>query len=89
MKRGKIDLMADMVTATINKHKISHIMYKTNTGATNLYPLMKDAITKGIIRMEYDGQMKRYYVTEKGYLFLKCYKDLKVIVGNGKNIEEC
>lgn len=76
--RGKIEVVADMLSVAQGRAKKTHIMYRGNLSfkVLNLY---LDVLTKANL-MSFDEATGCYLITEKGRLFLEVFKKYKRLV---------
>ncbi len=81
VKRDKITIMNDILEFIRSKDgvaKPTHIMYKANLSNEMLSEYLKILLTKEFIKEHKDKEGKRTYsVTDKGFGFLKDYKQMK------------
>jgi predicted transcriptional regulator len=76
--RGKLEVVADMLSVAQERAKKTHIMYRGNLSfkVLNLY---LRAVTKANL-INFDDATGCYLITEKGRLFLEVFKKYKRLV---------
>jgi predicted transcriptional regulator len=78
--RGRIEVVADMLSVAQERAKKTHIMYRGNLSfkVLNLY---LGALTKANL-MSFDEVTGCYLITEKGRLFLEVFRKYKRLVNS-------
>lgn len=82
-KRGKIDVMADILTETVRDTKKTHIMYNCNLSHRRLQIYLELLIETGLLSSHSDegGTRERFFrITSKGAKFLSAYHELKGLI---------
>mgnify|MGYP003980044547 CR=1 FL=1 len=80
MRRTKIDIMNDMLTAIQNKGgkiKPTHMMYKANLSHKLLSKYIAEFTEKDLIGTEMVKKQKYYVLTDKGIEFINHYRKMK------------
>ena len=71
--RGKIEIMADVLTLSTSGIKKTHIMYKANLSYEQILYYLNQLLGKGLIVQDVSDGALVYRTTEKGREFLTCY----------------
>ena len=71
--RSRLDILADVLKATINGAKKTWIMYKSNLSYELLTKYLDEAVATELII--FDAKSQKYVITSKGGEFLKKYKE--------------
>lgn len=75
MGRGRIDIIADILTIAKKGAKKTHIMYKANMS----YRMLSKYLSY-LIKMKFLSRGASFHTTEKGLEFLRAYKTLKKLM---------
>ncbi len=78
--RGKIEVVADMLSVAQERAKKTHIMYRGNLSFKVLNLYLRVVIKANL--MSFDEETGCYLITKKGRLFLEVFKKYKRLIGN-------
>src|SRR5437870_12962688 len=70
--RGKIEIMADVLSLSTAGIKKTHIMYRANLRYEQILHYLNQHVGKGLIAQEVADSALRYQPTEKGREFIAC-----------------
>ena len=74
-RRGRIDIIADMLTASLHGAKKTHIMNRSNLNFKLLSSYLGIILSAGLLT--FDSAEDTYFVTEKGKNFISGFSDYK------------
>jgi predicted transcriptional regulator len=74
-RRGKVDILADVLNAARDGARSTHIMYKANLNFHQRKKYLAGAINSGLIGVRVNPPLM-YVTTEKGYKWLEEYRKL-------------
>ena len=74
-RRGRIDIVADMLTASLHGAKKTHIMNRSNLNFKLLSSYLRIILSAGLLT--FDSEEDTYFVTEKGKNFISGFSDYK------------
>ena len=77
-KRGRMEIIAEILLFCENHKAKTNIMYKTNLNYAQLQSQLKFLTTQGMLALE----MGKYATTEKGFRFLELFMGLYDILNN-------
>lgn len=77
MKRGYIDIIADILRVAEKGSIKSHIVYGADLNFKMFERYIEEINDSGLIRRNRDG---KFETTEKGLKFLKRYEELKMMI---------
>lgn len=78
-KRGKIDIMKDILSTINQNHnsiKITPLIRRSNMSSYRFKEYYSELITKELVKERNDNGNKFVSLTEKGYRFLEKYKTI-------------
>ena len=78
--RGKIEIMADVLTLSTSGIKKTHIMYRANLSYEQILYYLKQLLGKGLIAQDVSDGALVYRTTEKGREFLACYSRMSDLI---------
>lgn len=78
--RGKIEIMADVLSLSTAGIKKTHIMYRANLSYEQILYYLGELMGKGLIGQDVDDGALVYRTTEKGREFLACYSRMSDII---------
>lgn len=74
-RRGRVEILADILKATIDGARGTHIMYKANLNFAQRKKYLTEALNAGLIGIRVNSPLV-YVTTEKGHGWLKNYRKL-------------
>jgi len=74
-RRGRVEILADILKAAIEGARGTHIMYKANLNFIQRKKYLTDALNAGLIGVRVRSPLV-YVTTEKGHEWLKDYRKL-------------
>jgi len=74
-RRGRVEILADILTATVDGARGTHIMYKANINFAQRKRYLTEALNAGLIGVKVRSPLV-YLTTEKGHEWLKSYRKL-------------
>ena len=74
-RRGRVEILADILAASVNGVRGTHIMYKANLNFAQRKRYMTEALNAGLIGVRVNSPLV-YATTEKGHEWLKNYRKL-------------
>ena len=74
-RRGRIEIMADILKAAIDGARGTHIMYKANLNFAQRKKYLTEALNAGLIGARVRSPLV-YVTTQKGHEWLKNYRKL-------------
>jgi len=74
-RRGRVEILADVLKATMDGARGTHIMYKANLNFHQRKKYLTEALNTGLIEVTVRSPPV-YVVTEKGQKWLKDYRKL-------------
>lgn len=77
MKRGRMELLHDMLLATQQKGgkiKPTHLLYRANLSHDTMKQYLHELMEKGLLQEKDEKGKKVYHLTDKGNKFLEEYK---------------
>lgn len=80
-RRGEVEILADILNASLKGVKITHLMYAANLSYSTLRKYLFAFLNRGLISKvdKSDGSVA-YHTTEKGKLLLKHLKEVKRVL---------
>jgi predicted transcriptional regulator len=78
--RGKIEIMADVLSLSTAGIKKTHIMYKANLSYEQILHYLNQLLGKGLIVQDVTDGALVYRTTEKGREFLHCYSRMSELI---------
>jgi predicted transcriptional regulator len=86
--RGKIEIMADVLSLSTSGIKKTHIMYRANLSYEQIIHYLNQLLGKGLIaQVAADGSLV-YRTTEKGREFLACYSRMSELIAESYQDEK-
>jgi predicted transcriptional regulator len=82
--RGKIEIMADILSLSTAGIKKTHIMYRANLSYEQILYYLNELMAKSLISLHVRDGSALYTTTEKGREFLKCYAYMAQLIGDGQ-----
>jgi predicted transcriptional regulator len=80
LRRGKIDIKAEILEACKEPHTMSDLLAKIGMLGGYYAQYVRELTQKGLLKAEGQKRLgKKYQTTEKGLLWLNTYKQLKQI----------
>jgi len=79
-KRTRIDIIADMLTAIMNKGgtiKKTHLMYKSNLSHTQMKGYLEELVEKDFIKKVAKNNREYISITDKGHEFAGKVKEVR------------
>ena len=83
MRRSKLEMYIDILKVLAHKGplKLTHIMYKANVNCSVLKEYLDFLIEQELVEEKTVGKKRIVYgVTEKGFMVLKYFRELKVML---------
>lgn len=81
--RGKIEIMADMLTLSMEGTRKTHLMFMANLSYEQVSYYLEDLQTKGFIEQKAQNDKVVYTTTKTGRGFLKSYSNvIQTLEGN-------
>jgi predicted transcriptional regulator len=74
--RGKIEIMADILSLSTAGIRKTHIMYRANLSYEQILFYLRELTSKALIVQDIKGTHTTYRTTEKGREFLDCFSRL-------------
>ena len=74
-RRGRVEILADILSASVDGVRGTHIMYKANLNFAQRKRYMTEALNAGLIGVRVNSPLV-YATTEKGHEWLKNYRKL-------------
>jgi len=74
-RRGRVEILADILKAAIDGARGTHIMYKANLNFVQRKKYLTEALNAGLIGVRVRSPLV-YLTTEKGHEWLKDYRKL-------------
>jgi predicted transcriptional regulator len=74
-RRGKVEILADVLTAARGGARSTHIMYKANLNFHQRKKYLTEAINSGLVGIRVNSPLM-YVTTEKGHKWLDDYRKL-------------
>ena len=74
-RRGRVEILSDILKAAINGARGTHIMYKANLNFVQRKKYLTEALNAGLIGVRVRSPLV-YVTTEKGHEWLKNYRKL-------------
>ncbi|OLC23851.1 MAG: hypothetical protein AUJ08_04830 [Thaumarchaeota archaeon 13_1_40CM_3_50_5] len=78
--RGKIEIMADVLSLSTAGIKKTHIMYRANLSYEQILHYLNQLLGKGLIAQDVADSALVYRTTEKGREFLACYSRMSDLI---------
>lgn len=78
--RGRIEIMADVLSLSTSGIKKTHIMYKANLSYEQILYYLNQLLSKGLIAQDLSDGALVYRTTEKGREFLACYSRMSELI---------
>jgi predicted transcriptional regulator len=78
--RGKIEIMADVLSLSTAGIKKTHIMYRANLSYEQILHYLNQLLGKGLIAQDVSDGSLVYRTTEKGREFLACYSRISELI---------
>ncbi len=78
--RGKIEIMADVLSLSTAGIKKTHIMYRANLSYEQILHYLNQLLGKGLIAQAVAEGTFVYRTTEKGREFLACYSRMSELI---------
>ena len=82
--RGKIEIMADVLSLSTAGIKKTHIMYKANLSYEQILHYLNQLLGKGLIAQHVADGSHVYRTTERGREFLHCYTRMSELITGGQ-----
>lgn len=77
-RRGEVQILMDILGASLNGVKVTHLMYQANLSYSTLRKYLSATLKQGLICNVTDSDGKvLYHTTEKGKLLLNKLKEVK------------
>ena len=74
-RRGRVEILADILRAAVDGARGTHIMYKANLNFFQRKKYLTEALNAGLIGVRVNSPLV-YVTTEKGHDWLKNYRKL-------------
>jgi predicted transcriptional regulator len=74
-RRGRVEILADILKAAVDGARGTHIMYKANLNFAQRQKYLTEALNAGLIGVRVNSPLV-YMTTEKGHEWLKNYRKL-------------
>jgi len=74
--RGKIEIMADILSLSTSGIRKTHIMYRANLSYEQILYYLNELLNKALMVQDIDGTHITYRTTDKGREFLNCFSEL-------------
>jgi predicted transcriptional regulator len=74
--RGKIEIMADILSLSTSGIKKTHIMYRANLSYEQILYYLNELLSKALMVQDVNETHTTYRTTEKGREFLNCFARL-------------
>ncbi len=78
--RGKIEIMADVLSLSTAGIKKTHIMYRANLSYEQIIHYLSQLLGKGLLSQDSSEGALVYRTTEKGREFLSCYSRMTELI---------
>ena len=78
--RGKIEIMADVLSLSTAGIKKTHIMYRANLSYEQIIHYLTQLLGKGLLAQDASEGALVYRTTEKGREFLNCYSRMTELI---------
>jgi len=78
--RGKIEIMADVLSLSTCGIKKTHIMYRANLSYEQIIHYLNQLLGKGLLSQDSSDGALVYRTTEKGREFLTCYSRMSELI---------
>jgi predicted transcriptional regulator len=78
--RGKIEIMADILTLSTVGIKKTHIMYRANLSYEQILYYLGELLTRGLLEQDTFEGTQIYRTTEKGREFLQHYAGMAELI---------
>lgn len=78
--RGKIEIMADVLSLSTAGIKKTHIMYRANLSYEQIIYYLSQLLGKGLLRQDASEGALVFRTTEKGREFLHCYSRMTELI---------
>ena len=78
--RGKIEIMADVLSLSTAGIKKTHIMYRANLSYEQIIHYLTQLLGKGLLAQDRSDGALVYRTTEKGREFLNCYSKMTDLI---------
>jgi len=78
--RGKIEIMADVLSLSTSGIKKTHIMYRANLSYEQILYYLNQLLSKRLIAQDVSDGAVVYRTTEKGREFLSCYSRMSDLI---------
>jgi predicted transcriptional regulator len=82
-RRGKLDIMAEILLYCEHQKSKTSIMYNANLNYSQLKGQIKTLTSQGLLQKK----VNRYITTEKGYRFLELFAQLNDLLNEFRNIK--
>jgi predicted transcriptional regulator len=86
--RGKIEIMADVLSLSTSGIKKTHIMYRANLSYEQIIHYLNQLLGKGLIAQDAADGSLVYRTTEKGREFLACYSRMSELIAESYQDEK-
>src|SRR2546428_13741330 len=74
--RGKIEIMADVLSLSTAGIKKTHIMYRANLSYEQILFYLNELLSKALLAQDVSDDAVFYRTTDKGREFLRCYANM-------------
>lgn len=74
-RRGRVEILADILRAAVDGARGTHIMYKANLNFSQRQKYLTEALNAGLVGVRVNSPLV-YMTTEKGHEWLKNYRKL-------------
>lgn len=74
-RRGRVEILADILSAAIDGARGTHIMYRANINFAQRKKYLAEALSAGLIEVRVRSPLV-YVTTEKGHEWLRAYRKL-------------
>lgn len=85
--RGKIEIMADVLSLSTAGIKKTHIMYRANLSYEQIIHYLSQLLGKGLLMQDVSEGSLVYRTTEKGREFLGCYSRMNELITEGQQYD--
>ena len=80
--RGRIEIMADILSLSTTGMRKTHIMYRANLSYEQILYYLGELLSKALMVEDVSGTHTVYRTTEKGREFLHCFSRLKALASD-------
>ncbi len=84
MRRGRLEILGDILSATKKPSTKTRIVYHANLSFSQAERYLKLLIKEDLIECDEEGKNDKYEITEKGRKFLNGFQELENLMDDGK-----